>query len=75
LIWLSRNFFRVVRSTTRFDVADYMKLDDPELKALITRVDSRGPGASIVESVVANKCGGCMGGLGGWGVGSFLHGM
>ena len=48
---------RVARLTTRFHVADYIKLDDPELKALLTKVDSRrrSPGASTVESVVVNK--------------------
>ena len=64
---------RVIRSTTRFDVADYIKLDDPELRALVTKVDSRGPGASIVESVVVNKCDERMGKPGDWSVDSFLH--
>ena len=62
---------RVVRSTTCFDVADYIKLNDPELKALITKVDSQDPGASIVESVVANKCDECMGKPSDWSVDKF----
>jgi hypothetical protein len=66
---------RVVHSTTHFDVADYIKLDDPELKALITKVNSQGPGALIVESVVANKHDEHMGKPGDWSVDSFLHGM
>ena len=41
---------RVVCSTTHFDISNYIKLDDPELKALITKVDSWGPGVSNVES-------------------------
>ncbi|KAF8239534.1 hypothetical protein L208DRAFT_1420684 [Tricholoma matsutake] len=65
----------VVCSTTRFDVANYIKLDDPELKALITKVDSWGPGALIDESVVANKCDKRMGKPGDWSVDSFLCGM
>ena len=37
----------VVRSSTRLDISDYVKLDDPKLKALITKVDSAGPGTSV----------------------------
>ena len=66
---------RIVRSTTRFDIADYIKLDDPELKALITKIDSRGPGVSNVESVVANRRGEHMGKPGDWSVDSILRGM
>ena len=62
---------RVVRSTTHFDVANYIKLYDPELKALITKVDSQDPGASIVESVVANKRDECMGKPRDWSVDEF----
>ena len=65
---------RVFRSTTRFDIADYIKLDDPELKVLITKVDSRGPGVSSVESVVASKRDENMGKPGDWSVDSFLRG-
>ncbi|KAF8230890.1 hypothetical protein L208DRAFT_1279603, partial [Tricholoma matsutake] len=65
----------VVHLTTHFDVADYIKLDDPELKALITKVDSWGPGASIGQSIMANKCDECMGKPGDWSVDSFLCSM
>jgi hypothetical protein len=60
---------------SRFDVADYVKLDDPELKALITKVDSQGPGALIVESVVADKRDERIGKPGDWSVDSILRGM
>jgi len=66
---------RVVCLTTHFDVANYIKLNDLELKALITKVDSWGPGASIVESIGANKHDKCMGKPGDWSVDSFLCGM
>ncbi|KAF8231501.1 hypothetical protein L208DRAFT_1276946, partial [Tricholoma matsutake] len=66
---------RVVHLTTCFDIADYIKLDDPELKVLITKVDSQGPGVSNVESVVANRRDKHMGKPGDWCVDSFLRGM
>ena len=39
----------VTRSSTRFDVADYVKLDDANLIKLISHVDSVGPGALMTE--------------------------
>ena len=39
----------VIRSSTRFDIARYVKLDDSKLTALILNVDKAGPGASLTE--------------------------
>jgi hypothetical protein len=50
-----------------------LKLDDPELKTLITKVDSQGPDASIIESAVANKHDKGIGKPGNWSEDSFLH--
>jgi hypothetical protein len=36
----------VIRSSTRFDIANYVKLDDSKIMALISNVDKAGPGAS-----------------------------
>jgi len=65
---------RVVRSSTRFDVADYIRLDDPELKVLITGVDAQGPGASVTEHR-AEKTGRQVGKPGDWSIDSILSGM
>jgi hypothetical protein len=37
----------VTCSTTHFAIADYVKLNNCNLKALITNIDSEGPGLSI----------------------------
>jgi hypothetical protein len=41
----------VIRSSTRFDIATYIKLDDPKLDTLISKVDTAGPGASLDPSL------------------------
>ena len=40
----------VIRSTSRFDIAKYVKLDDSKLIDLISKVDKAGPGASLAMS-------------------------
>jgi hypothetical protein len=40
----------IVRSSTRFDIANYVKLDDGKLTTLISKVDRAGPGASMTET-------------------------
>ncbi|KAF8871936.1 hypothetical protein CPB84DRAFT_1753800 [Gymnopilus junonius] len=35
-----------IRSSERFDIGDFVKLNDPRLIALITNVDTQGPGAA-----------------------------
>ena len=40
----------VVRSCVRFDIADYIKLDDSMLYNLINNVDSDGPGAAMTTT-------------------------
>ena len=37
----------IVRSSLSFDIAQYVKFDDPKLTALITKVEKIGPGASL----------------------------
>ena len=41
----------IVRSSLSFDIAKYIKIDDPKLTALITKVDPDGPGASMTQGV------------------------
>ena len=41
----------IVRSFSSFDIAQYIKFDDPKLIALITKVDTDGPGASLTQGV------------------------
>jgi hypothetical protein len=62
----------IIRSSTRFDIAKYVKLDDSKLMALISNVDMAGPGASATEttSVQATP----IGKPGEWNVASFLDG-
>ena len=40
----------IIRSSTRFNIANYVKLDDDKLTALISNVDMAGPGASATET-------------------------
>jgi len=48
---------RTIRQSDRFDIAEYVKLDDPRLVELITNVDTQGPGSSTshVTSQPARK--------------------
>ena len=41
----------IVRSSNSFDIAQYIKFDDPKLIALITKVDTDGPGALLTQGV------------------------
>ena len=41
----------VIRSATKFQIADYIKLDDPKLIAIIKKVDAAGPGASLKDQM------------------------
>ena len=45
----------IIWSSRRFDIADYVKLDDPKLIALIRNVDEAGPGAATTTSVASKK--------------------
>jgi hypothetical protein len=60
----------VIRSSTRFEIANYVKLDDSRLTALITNVDQAGPGASVVETTPIQAK--PVGKPGEWSVASFL---
>jgi hypothetical protein len=61
----------VIRSSTRFDIANYVKLNDTKLKSLITKVDTEGPGALAVETVSIQAK--PVGKPGEWSVASFLE--
>lgn len=61
----------VVRSRVRFDIANYVKLDDPLLKDLISKVDSDGPGA-LATTTHQNKAANPIGKPGEWSVDNFL---
>ena len=41
----------VIRSSFSFNIAKYIKFNDPKLVALITKVDTDGPGASSTQGV------------------------
>ena len=45
----------IIRFSRRFDTADYVKLNDPKLIALIKNVDEAGPGAATTTSVASKK--------------------
>ena len=60
----------VTRSSTQFDVANYVKLDNGKLAALISKVDGAGPGALMtVTPPIQDKP---IGKPGEWSVASFL---
>ncbi len=63
----------VIQSSTRFEIATYVKLDDSKLKALITNLDKGGlgPGVSAVETPAAQAK--PVGKPGEWSVLSFLE--
>jgi hypothetical protein len=60
----------VMRSSTRFDIGKYVKLDNGKLTTIISKVDSAGPGALMMEtsSIRAES----VGKPGEWSVASFL---
>ena len=60
----------IIRSSRRFDVADYVKLDDPKLVALIKKVDTAGPGAAVAPA--ETKKAPIVGKPGEWSIDSFL---
>ena len=53
-------------------IAEYIKLNDPKLEALITNVDTHGPGASVkeLETTQPSKP---VGNPGGWSINSFMN--
>jgi hypothetical protein len=59
----------IIRSSISFDISQYIKFDDPKLAALITNVDTDGPGASSTQGVEQVKP---IGKPGEWNVESFL---
>ena len=61
----------VIRSLTQFDITTFVKLNDSKLKALITKVDTAGPGASAAGMIVSNQPK-PVGKPGKWSVASFL---
>ena len=60
----------IIRSSTRFDIAYYVKLNDSKLTDLISNVDMAGPGASVMESIAVQAT--PVGKPGEWSVASFL---
>jgi hypothetical protein len=60
----------IIRTSQRFDVADYVKLDDPKLVALIKNVDTVRPGAAVAP--VEAKKAAIVGKPGEWSIDSFL---
>ncbi|KAJ3510406.1 hypothetical protein NLJ89_g4689 [Agrocybe chaxingu] len=63
----------VVRSSTRFDIADYVRLNDPKLIAVINNVDKAGPGKSAKPSGLSVPAP-PVGKPGQWDVDAFLDG-
>ena len=61
----------IVRSSFSFDIAQYIKLDDPKLTALITKVDTDGPEASSTQRVQCQQLE-PIGKPGEWNIESFL---
>jgi hypothetical protein len=61
----------IVRSSNSFDIAQYIKFDDPKLIALITKVNTNGPGASLTQGVQRQQAK-PIGKPGEWSVESFL---
>ena len=61
----------IIRSSTWFDISNYVKLSDSKLMDLISNIDMAGPGASVTEntSVEATP----VGKPGEWSVTSFLE--
>ena len=45
----------IQQSSTQFDITSYVKLNDSKLKALITEVDTAGPGALDRKSTRLNS--------------------
>ncbi|KAF8963773.1 hypothetical protein BDZ97DRAFT_1819116 [Flammula alnicola] len=60
----------VIRSSTRFEISTYVKLDDSKLTALITKVDTAGPGVGVVE--IHSEPAKVVGKPGEWSVDSFF---
>jgi len=60
----------VIHSSTHFDIADYVKLDDSKLASLITKVDTAGPGTGAIE--MRSEPAKVVGKPGEWSVDSFL---
>ena len=63
----------VIWSTTRFDIAEYVKLDDSKLTSLILKVDRAGPGASLAMMETPTAQAKKVGMSGEWSVASFLE--
>jgi hypothetical protein len=64
----------VKRSLTRLDIADYVKFEDPKLKALITKADSLCPGMDVPTSGTTESAK-RVGKPGKWSIVSFLRGV
>jgi len=60
----------ITRSSTRFEISNYVKLDDGRLTTLIANVDQAGPGASVPETTPMPAK--SVGKPGEWSVASFL---
>ena len=61
----------IVRSSNSFDIAQYIKFDDPKLISLITKVNTNGPGASLTQGVKRQQAK-PIGKPGEWSIESFL---
>ena len=61
----------VSRSSDRFDISTYIKLDDPKLAALITKVDTAGPGVGLEKD--SSKSVERVGKPGEWDIAMFLE--
>ena len=60
----------MIQTSQHFDVADYMKLNDPKLVALIKSVDTTGPGAAVAPAETKKVP--IVGKPGEWSIDSFL---
>ena len=61
----------IIRSSVNFDISQYIKFEDPKLSALITNVDTDGPGASSTQGVASEPVK-PIGNPGEWNIESFL---
>lgn len=62
----------ISRSSTRFAISEYVKLDDSKLTALISNVDTEGPGANVIGNGITVPQVKPVGVPGEWDIDSFL---
>jgi hypothetical protein len=61
----------IIRTSQRFDITDHVKLNNPNLIALIKNVDDVGPGAAVQAAAAPTEAA-IVGKPGEWSVDSFL---